>query len=332
MISTSNSIGILGIGTSLPSTILTNFDIEKMVDTSDSWIMQRTGISERRILEKDQPAYELGVDAARKALEDANLSAEDIDLIIVATSSPDYLIPSMSCIIQGKIGAKKAAAFDLNAACSGFIYGMTVANQLLSSGHYKHILLVGCEGMSKIIDWEDRNTCVLFADGAGAVVLGPVEKGYGIVETYIGSDGEQFSDLTVPCCYASSEDSDKRQHNNTNVLWMNGGAIMKFAIRAITNSTNEVLNKSNLTLDDIKYIIPHQANIRILEAASKNLGISMDKMFSNVKMHGNMSAASIPIALDEVVKGNKVSKGDNLILVGFGGGLTWGSAVVKWSK
>lgn len=326
------SIGILGIGASLPNNILTNYDLEKMVDTTDSWIMQRTGISERRILNKEQPAYELGVNAAINALEDAQLTAEDIDLIIVATSSPDYLIPSTSCIIQGKIGAKKASSFDLNAACSGFVYGLTVASQLLSSGCYKHILLVGCEGMSRVVDWQDRNTCVLFADGAGAVVLGTVEEGYGILGTDIGSDGEQYSDLTVPCCYANSEDMDKRQHDNNNVLWMNGGAIMKFAIRAITNSSNEVLKNSNMTLEDIKYIVPHQANIRILEAASKNLGVPMDKMFSNVKMNGNMSAASIPIALNEIVKKGLISKGDNIILVGFGGGLTWGSALVKWSK
>jgi 3-oxoacyl-[acyl-carrier-protein] synthase III len=326
------STGILGVGSSLPNRIVTNLDIEKMVETTDSWIVQRTGISERRIMDKEQPAYELGVKASLKAMEDAKLTAEDIDLIIVATSTPDYLIPSTACIIQGEIGAKKAAAFDLNAACSGFVYGLTVANQLIASGGYKHILLIGCEGMSRIIDWEDRNTCVLFADGAGAVVLGPVEEGYGVLETHLGADGEQWEQLTTPCCYADDEDVAKRQNENKRVLWMNGGAVMKFAIRAITHSTNQVLNNINMTAEDIKYIIPHQANIRILEGAARNLGISMDKMFANVKNYGNVSAASIPIALDEVVKGKMISRGDNIVLVGFGGGLTWGSVLIKWSK
>lgn len=332
MININKAAGILGVGTSLPDKIVTNFDLEKMVDTTDSWIVQRTGISERRVIECEKPAYEFGVNAAIKALEDAKLTAEEIDLIIVATSTPDYLIPSTACIIQGKIGASRAAAFDLNAACSGFVYGLTVAKQLIASGGYKHILLIGCEGMSRVIDWEDRNTCVLFADGAGAVVLGPVDEGYGVLDTYIGADGQQWEQLTTPCCYADSEDLSKRLHENKRVLWMNGGAIMKFAIRAIANSTNNLLNNLNLTIDDIKYIIPHQANVRILEAAAKNLGVSMDKMFSNVKNYGNMSAASIPIALDEMLKGNLITRGDNIILVGFGGGLTWGSVIIKWSK
>ncbi|TYQ13318.1 UNVERIFIED_CONTAM: 3-oxoacyl-[acyl-carrier-protein] synthase-3 [Acetivibrio alkalicellulosi] len=326
------SCGILGLGSSLPEKVLTNFDLEKMVDTTNEWIMKRTGISERRILEKDVPAHELGVDAANKALKDAGISAEDLDLIIVATETPDYLTPSTSCLIQSRINAKKAAAFDLNAACSGFIYGLTVADQFIKSGYYKYVLLIGCEGLSKITDWEDRNTCVLFGDAAGAAVLGRVEDGYGIMSTYIGADGDLGKNITAPCCYLSCEDIEVRTRDNKRVLWMDGGEVFKFAVKVMEHGTNKVLEQSNLTLEDLKLIVPHQANIRILDGAAKRLGVSKDKIFINLHKYGNISSASIPVGLNEAYEGKMFTKGDNLVLVGFGGGLTWGSALVRWSK
>ncbi len=324
--------GILGVGSCLPDRVLTNFDWEKMVDTSDEWITKRTGISERRILEQDEPANEMGIKAAKMALEDAGLTAEDLDLIIVATETPDYLTPSMSCMVQRGIGAKSAAAFDLNAACSGFIYGITVAGQFIKTGLYKHVLVIGCEALSKAMDWKDRNTCVLFGDGAGAAVIGPVEEGYGVLNTCIGAVGELGHHLTFPCCFINDEDISKRTGENKRVLWMDGSEVFKFAVKIMEHGTNKVLEDIGMSLDDVKLVIPHQANIRILEGATKRLKISSDRVFSNLHKYGNISSASIPVGLNEAYKEGRFTKGDNLVLVGFGGGLTWGSAVIKWSK
>lgn len=326
------SCGILGIGSSLPDKVLTNKDLEKMVDTSDEWIIKRTGISKRRILDKDTPTSELGAQAAKRALEDAGITAEELDLIIVATETPDYHTPSMACIIQSKLGAVKAAAFDLNAACSGFIYGMSLANQFIKIGHYKYVLVIGCEGLSKITDWEDRNTCVLFGDGAGAAVFGPVEDGYGVITTYIGADGNMGKYLTAPCCFVSPTDVEVRQGENKRVLWMDGGEVFKFAVKIMEQAANRVLDDAQMTMEDIKLIVPHQANIRILDGAAKRLNVPSEKVFSNLQEYGNISSASIPVGLCEAYNTKMISKGDNLILVGFGGGLTWGSAIIKWNK
>ena len=326
------SYGILGIGSCLPEKILTNQDWEKIVDTTDEWITKRTGISERRILEKNEPLYELGINAAKMALEDAGLTAEDLDLIIVTTETPDYLSPSMSCLVQNGIGAKKAAAFDLNAACSGFIYGMTVAGQFIKTGFYKHILVIGCEGLTKALDWKDRNTCVLFGDGAGAAVLGPVQEGYGVLHSCVGAVGELGHNITIPCCYISEEDIAKRASEDKRVLWMDGSEVFKFAVKIMDYATKKVLDDIGMSLEDIKLVVPHQANIRILEGATKRLGISSEKVFSNLHKYGNISSASIPVGLNEAYREGRFAKGDNLVLVGFGGGLTWGSAVIKWSK
>ncbi|MCX7749777.1 MAG: ketoacyl-ACP synthase III [Clostridia bacterium] len=327
-----NSVGILGIGSALPEKVLTNFDLEKMVDTSDEWITKRTGISERRILDENTPGSHLGTKAAKRALEDAGIAAEEIDLIIVATETPDYLTPSMSCIIQSNLGASKAAAFDLNSACTGFVYGLTVANQFIKTGFYKYILVIGCEALSKVTDWKDRNTCVLFADGAGAAVVGPVEEGYGILNTYIGADGNLGKNITAPCCFITDEDKAKRESENKRVLWMDGGEVFKFAVRIMEHATVKVLEDTKITLDDLKIIFPHQANIRIIDGAAKRLGVSQEKVFTNVHKYGNISSASIPVGLDEADKAGSLKKGDNIVLVGFGGGLTWGAAVIKWSK
>jgi 3-oxoacyl-[acyl-carrier-protein] synthase-3 len=323
--------GILGVGSSMPEKIMTNFDLEKMVNTSDEWITKRTGISERRILERDSPAYPIGVKAAEEALQTSGIKAEELDLIIFTTSTPDYLSPAVACIIQKNIGAHNAAAFDLNAACTGFVYAITTAKQFIEAGTYKYILVVSCEGLSKVLDWEDRNSCVLFGDGAGAVVLGPVEKDYGIITTYLGSDGNMGHNITIPCCYISSEDLEKRMHENKRVVWMDGSEVFKFAIKAMVDSTEKVIEDAGFALDDIKMIIPHQANIRIIESAAKRLGIKTSKIFTNVHKYGNVSSASVPVALDEVVKGNMLKKGDYLVVVAFGGGLTWGSALIRWA-
>ncbi len=325
-------IGIIGIGSAVPEKVLTNFDLEKMVDTSDEWIQKRTGISERRILDKKTPAYVLGVEAARKAIDDAGIKPEDIDLIIVSTSCPDYLSPSVSCIIQKEIKAVNAAAFDLNAACSGFVYAMTTAYQFIANGYYKYVLIVACEGLSKIVDWEDRNTCVLFGDGSGAVVLGAVENEYGIINTEIGADGSVGHFLTIPCCHLSDEDMKKRLHDNKRVIWMDGSEVFKFAVRIMAYAVEKVLHKSKMTMDDIELIVPHQANIRIIDGAAKRMGIPIEKVYSNVHKYGNMSSASIPIALEEAWKNGNISKGDNIVLVGFGGGLTWASVLIKWHR
>jgi 3-oxoacyl-[acyl-carrier-protein] synthase III len=328
---TSNGVGILGLGSSLPQKVLKNSDLEKMVDTSDEWIVKRTGIKERRILEKDSPAFELGIEAALEAIKDAGITPEDLDLIIVSTETPDYLVPSTSCIIQGKIGAVNAAAFDINAACTGLIYGMTIATQFIASGTYKHILIVGCEGLSRAVDWNDRNTCVLFGDGAGAVVLGKVEEGFGVLSTHIGADGASSHFIKLPCFHMDKDDAEKRGENKR-LLWLDGSEVFKFAVKIMAQASLKVLDDCKLSLDDIKYIIPHQANIRIIDGAAKRLGVDNEKVYSNVHKYGNISSASISVALKEVYENGLVKKGDNIILVGFGGGLTWGSALIKWNK
>jgi 3-oxoacyl-[acyl-carrier-protein] synthase-3 len=326
------SAGILGIGKSLPNKVVTNNDLEKIVDTSNEWIVQRTGISERRILEKNMPLYDLGIKASQDALKNSGVAPEMIDLIIVTTETPDYLTPSMACLIQKGIGAKNAAAFDLNAACTGSVYGLTVASQFVLNGLYKHVLVVSCEGLSKVMDWQDRKTCVLFGDGAAAMIVGRVEKGYGILATNIGADGSMGHSITIPCCYVSDEESKKRISQNKMVVWMDGSEVFRFAVRIMVQATEAVLNQADISIDDVKLIIPHQANIRIIDSAAKRLNIPLDKVFVNVHKYGNTSSASIPIALAESIEEGLVTKGDNIILVGFGGGLTWASALIKWSK
>ncbi len=322
--------GILGLGIKTPDKILTNSDLEKIVDTSDEWIIKRTGIKERRIQDDAVPMSELGVCAALEALQEAKLKAEEIELIIVTTETPDYLTPSMSCIIQKRIGAYNAAAFDLNAACSGYVYGLSICQQFIRTGFYKKILLIACEGLSRITDWSDRSTCVLFGDAAAAAVIGPVKDGYGILSTHLGADGGLGPNITIPCCFASEEDIKVRNGSKKMTLWMDGSEVFKFAVRILDYAAREVLKNCSMSLDEIKMIIPHQANIRIIEGAAKRLGVSDDKLFVNVHEFGNTSSASIPLALHQCIKRNAISYGDNIILVGFGGGLTWASALIKW--
>ncbi|AFS78643.1 3-oxoacyl-[acyl-carrier-protein] synthase III [Gottschalkia acidurici 9a] len=326
----SKGIGIVGTGSFLPEKILSNFDLEKIVDTSDEWITTRTGIKERRILEKDKASSDMAVEASKKALEQSNLTPLDIDLIIVATMTPDMTTPSTACIVQEKLGCRNAAAFDLSAACSGFIYGLSVAYSFVKSGVYKRILLIGTESMSRILDWEDRSTCILFGDGAGAVVIGEVPEGKGILQTELGSDGSGAEHLLVPAggskCPITKEVLDERLQ----YLKMEGSEVFKFAVRKIEEVSKSVLEKSELRSEDINYLIPHQANTRIIDSAIKKLKISSEKVYVNLSRYGNMSAASIPVALDEAVREGKINDGDNILLVGFGGGLTWGASTLKW--
>lgn len=327
------SVGILGVGSCVPKKILTNADLEKLVETTDDWIIKRTGISERRVLEENEPVYTLGVEAAKQAIADAGIKAEDIDLIIVASSTPDYIVPTASCIIQKETGAVRAAAFDIMAACTGFIYGITIAKQFIETGYYKKVLVVSSEGMSKVTEWKDRNTCVLFGDGAGAAVLGQVEDGYGIISTYIDADGSQGNSITIPCFHIPDEDIERRKNfENKRTLWQEGQEVFKFAVKIMPFATEKVMKDAGINIDDVKYIIPHQANIRIIDSAVKRLGISPEKVYTTIRNLGNISSASIPVALADAYQGNCLKKGDNIVIVGFGGGLTWGAAIIKWSK
>lgn len=332
MTKSTKRVGIIGTGSFVPEKILTNNDLEKIVDTSDEWIIKRTGISERRILDDETPTYTMGIKAAKRALEDANLNAEDIDLIIVSTETPDFMTPSMACIIQGAIGAVNATAFDINAACTGFIYSLAVAQQFITNGVYKHALLIGCEGLSRIVDWKDRNTCILFGDASGAVVLGEVEEGYGILDTFLGSNGAEGMNITIPNLYLSQEEKEKRVNGKYNSIWMDGKEVFKFAVKAMSAATMHVLDKLNMDINELDFIFPHQANTRIIDGAIKKLGITDDKIHYIINKYGNISSASIPVAMDEAKREGKLKKGDKIVLVAFGGGLTWGSIAVKWFK
>lgn len=312
--------------------MLTNSDLEQMVETSNEWIIKRTGISERRILRDDEPAYKLGIEAAVRALENAGLQPEDIDLIILATESPDYMTPSSACTIQGALGAKNATAFDINAACTGFIYALVTAQQFIANGMFKHALVIGCEGLSKVTDWKDRNTCVLFGDGAGAAVLGEVDEGYGILNSFLGSDGSAGMNITLPNLHLTDAEKEKRLNGKYNSIWMDGAEVFKFAVKAMSSATVKVLEDLNMTVEDLNYIFPHQANTRIIDGAIKKLGVTDDKLHYVIQKYGNISSASIPVALDEANRAGKFKKGDSMVLVGFGGGLTWGSIALKWAK
>ncbi|EGW38623.1 beta-ketoacyl-ACP synthase III [Desulfosporosinus sp. OT] len=326
------SVGIVGTGSYLPENVLTNADLEKIVDTKDEWISTRTGIKERHIASKDTPVSELCYFAGLRALEDAQIDPEEVDLIIVATITPDYAFPATACLVAERLGAKNAAAFDLEAGCTGFIYTVATASQFVATGMYKTVLVIGGETMSKILNWEDRSTCILFGDGAGAAVLQPVQEGFGFLSFELGSDGSGGMLLSQPAggskCPASLESVGKNLHT----LQMEGKEVYKFAIRIMGDVSLKVLEKAGLTKEDVDLLVPHQANIRIVDAAIKRLGISPEKVVVNLDKYGNMSAASIPVALDEVIKEGRLAEGDIIVMVGFGTGLTWGACVLKWTK
>lgn len=324
--------GITGTGSCLPDRIMTNHELEKIVDTNDEWIRSRTGICERRVSDENTATSDLATTAALRALENANLKPEDVDLIVLATVTPDMAFPATACVVQKNIGAVNAAAFDLEAACTGFLYGLTIAESFVKTGYYKNVLVIGAETLSKIVDFSDRNTCVLFGDGAGAAVVSEVPEEYGIMSTYIGADGRGGHLLNVPAGGSRIPTTLESVQNKLHYVKMDGSEVFKFAVKIMSEAAEKALEKCGLSKEDIDYLIPHQANIRIIDAAVRRLKISNDKVYVNVDKYGNMSAASVPIALDEANRKGLLKDGDIAVLIGFGGGLTWGSAVLKWRK
>ena len=324
------SAKIVGIGSYAPPKVLTNKDLEKMVDTSNEWIIGRTGIRERHIADDKTANSDIGLEAAKKALEDAQVKPEELDLIVVATVTPDFVFPATACLIQDRLGAKKAAAFDLEAACSGFIYGLSVAKGFIASGEYDTVLVIASEVLSKITDWEDRATCVLFGDGAGAAVLKAAPEGQGILSTYLRADGGNWDLLRVPAggsrTPATHDSIDKRLH----YMKMEGNKVFKIAVQSMQEAALEGMKRAGVKAEELALLITHQANARIINAVAKRLGLPPEKVYINLDRYGNTSAASIPLALDEAVKKGKIKKGDLVILVAFGGGFTWASAVIKW--
>lgn len=323
-----NSV-IKGVGHALPSRVLTNNELEQMVETDNEWIVQRTGIRERRITDEHTATSDLALAAARMALANAGVAPGDLDLIIVATVTPDHAFPATACLIQRELEAWGAAAFDLEAACTGFIYGLSIADQFIRTGTYRTVLVIGAETLSKITDYTDRNTCILFGDGAGAAVLQAGEEP-GLLALEIGADGRGGELLVQPAGGsrnpATSETVAARQH----FIQMAGREVFKFAVKIMEDSSLRVLGQAGLEPGDVDLLIPHQANARIIDSACKRLGLDRDKVFVNLDRYGNMSAASIPVALSEAASQGQLKPGDNVLLVGFGGGLTWGAAVLKW--
>jgi 3-oxoacyl-[acyl-carrier-protein] synthase III len=323
-------IEISGTGRFLPDNLVTNADLMKIVDTSDEWIQQRTGIRERRIAPDGMGAAFMGTEAAKRAMAAAGVQAGEIDLLVLATATPDRLLPSTACDVQALLGAKNAAAFDVSAACTGFVYALSVAEGHIAAGRGEIALVIATEKMSGIVDWTDRSTCVLFGDGAGAVVVKKAEDGRGVLSTFIRSDGtlaellwRPAGGLTIPFDIAVL---DEKSH----LVKMAGGEVFKAAVRSMAEAADQALMRAGLTGDDIDILIPHQANIRIIEATAKYAKIPMEKVFVNVDRYGNMSSATVPIALDEAVQQGRIKKGDNILMVAFGAGFTWGSSVIRW--
>ena len=321
---------IVAVGSYVPERILTNADLEKMMDTSDEWITTRTGIKERRIAADDEFTSDIGAKAALRAMEKAKISADQIDLIIVATITPDMLFPSTACLVQQKIGAKRAAAFDIEAACSGFIYSLEIGQQFIMSRTYDTVLVIGAEKLSSIIDWSDRNTCVLFGDGAGAAILQNRPDSHGLLTACMGADGSKGGLLSMPGggsqCPATAQSVADRLH----YLRMDGKETFKNAVNAMCQAAKEALKRCEIDVTKIQCIIPHQANLRIIDAVTERLGAKPEQVFVNLQKYGNTSAASVAIALDDAVECGRVRTGDLLLLIVFGAGLTWAAAVIEW--
>ncbi len=321
---------ITGVGSYVPKRVLTNADLEKIVDTTDDWITSRTGIRERRTAAEGEHTSTMGIAAARIALKRAGVDAADLDLIIVATITPDMPFPATACIVQQELGATRAAAFDLEAACTGFLYALEIGRQFIDNGTYQNVLIIGAEKLSSIIDWNDRNTCVLFGDGAGAAVLQRRTDSRGVLATRLGSDGGKANILAMPgggCRQPATVDSvNERIH----FLKMEGKEVFKNAVNAMTGAAKEVLERSGVSIDDIKCIIPHQANQRIISAVGERLGTRDNQVFVNLQKYGNTSAASVAVALDEAVTTGRIERGDLILIIAFGAGLTWGATVLEW--
>ncbi|MFH1269483.1 MAG: beta-ketoacyl-ACP synthase III [Candidatus Omnitrophota bacterium] len=322
-------VGIIGVGKYLPEKILNNVDLEKVVDTSDEWITTRTGIKERRIASAQEAASDLAVNAAREALKDAGVKPQDLDLIIVGTITPDMQCPATACFVQAALGAKGAVCFDISAACAGFVYAISVAQQFIARGAYKNALIIGTEVLSSITDWQDRSTCVLFGDGAGAAVLSEVKSG-GILSTYLGSDGTTAELLMVPAGGSRNPATHKTIDKRLHYIKMEGNEVFKHAVKIMADAAQVVLKQAGLKCSDIDLVIPHQANVRIITAMAKRLGLPAEKVFLNIEKYGNMSSASTAVALCEAVRLGRIKKGDIIILDAFGAGLVWGACLIKW--
>ena len=324
------SCSILSVGSYVPSRVLTNADLEKMVNTSDEWITSRTGIQERRLAASDEFTSDLAAEAARRALARAGLKGEQIDLVIVATITPDFVFPATACLVQQKIGARSAAAFDIEAACSGFIYGLEIGQQFITSHTYDTVLVIGAEKLSTIIDWTDRNTCVLFGDGAGAAILQSRPGAHGLLTACMGADGTKADLLCMPGGGSRHPATAESLHNRLHFLRMEGKETFKNAINAMLTAAQECLRRCEVDIARIKCVIPHQANRRIVEAVAERLGAREDQVFVNLHRYGNTSAASVAIALDEAVHSGRIQRGDLILLMVFGAGLTWGAAIIEW--
>lgn len=322
---------ITGWGMAVPQRVVTNDELAQRIDTSDEWIRSRTGIRERRIASDEQTSASLGTEAAQRALDMARLNPADLELIIVATSSPEYIFPATACLIQDRLGASKAGAFDLLAACSGFIYALNMGTQAIRTGAVKNALIIGAETLSRIVDWNDRNTCVLFGDGAGAFVLQASPEQGGLISAVMRSDGSGGDLLILPGGGSRIPATQKSVQAGLHYLQMNGREVFRFASRVLTQATEEAVKKAQLTLDDIQLVIPHQANQRIIESALRSLNFPMERCVINLDRYGNTSTASIPIATCEAVQQGRLKPGDKVVFVGFGAGLTWGAAVVVWN-
>jgi 3-oxoacyl-[acyl-carrier-protein] synthase-3 len=322
--------GIIGVGHSYPSGVLTNADLEKIVDTSDEWITTRTGIKQRYKAADDEYTSQFAVRAARQAMERAGIEPKDVEIIICATTTPDQILPSTGCLIQAELGCENAAGMDVFAACSGFIYGITMVESMIRTGQIRHALVIGAEVLTKYVDYTDRSTCVIFGDGAGAAVLAPVENGKGVLATKIRSDGRYEDSLYARgggTKYGTTHETiDKRMHYFT----MKGNAIFKLAVRSMADISLEMLEKAGRRIEEVDVVIPHQANQRITEAVAERLGVPLDKVYSNIAWTGNTSSASIPIALDECLQSGKIKEGDLVLLTAFGGGVTWGASVIQF--
>ena len=325
-----SSAGILGTGHYAPEKLLTNFELEKMVDTTDEWIRTRTGIETRHIASSGENTSDLCVKAAEKALEMANLSADDIDFVMVATASPDYIVPSTACLVQNKMGMKKAGAMDISAGCSGYIYALATAAGMVKGGICKHVLIVGAEILSRLVNWKDRSTCILFGDGAGAAVVGPVEEGFGLIASDLGSDGSFGDILCIPAGGVAERVTHEAIEDGRIYVHMDGTDVFKAAVRHMEDTTKKTLEKAGLSKEDIQLFIAHQANNRIIQSLDKKMGLPEEKVYVNVNRYGNTSAASVGIALDEAVRSGRVKHGDIVVLTGFGAGLTWGCDVMRW--
>lgn len=327
----SNAVAIAGTGSYVPEKVMTNEDLSKIVDTNDEWIFSRTGIKERRIAAEGEFTSHLATKAAERALEQSGIAAEDVELIIVATITPDTLTPATACYVQHNLGCKKAVAFDISAACSGFLYAMKIAKRMIESGGFANALIIGAEKLSSFVNWEDRTTCVLFGDGAGAAVLRPAQEGEGnILATDIGTDGAQTHLLNIPgggtACPITLDNAGDRLAT----LAMSGKEVFKHAVTRMKNSANEVIARAGLQAEDIALVIPHQANLRIIDAIASRLAVPNDRVYVNLHKYGNTSAAAIAIALDEAHREGEVKRGDKIVMVAFGAGLTWAAAAIEW--